>query len=60
LLKKPEVLPSAITVEDIFPDFVQILHILRILAGDWMLDAHTCIISGVHEATEQYHLQDKQ
>jgi len=37
---KPKVLLSVVTVKDIFPDFVQILHILRIWAGDWMLDAH--------------------
>ena len=54
---KPRVLLSVVTVTDIFPDFVQILHILRIWAGDWVLDTHTHIISGVHEPTEQYHIQ---
>lgn len=39
---KAKVRLSIVTVKDIFPDFVQILHILRIWAGNWMLD--TCIL----------------
>jgi hypothetical protein len=41
---KAKVLLSVVTVKDIFPDFVQILHILRIWAGDWMLDTHTLFL----------------
>jgi len=51
---KPELLLSVVTVNDIFPDFVQILHILRIWAGDWMLDTHSYYFWCT------YHLQDKQ
>jgi len=41
---KPKVLLSVVTVKDIFPDFVQILHILRIWAGDWMLDTYYVLV----------------